>query len=61
MINIPTYVFLSENSSIDKHSIWQALIKSKINLIRLEGGHYEILQKEKIQKNTQIITNQIEK
>ncbi|OHT47049.1 non-ribosomal peptide synthetase [Flavobacterium tructae] len=61
MINIPTYVFLSENSSIDKHSVWQALIKSKINLIRLEGGHYEILQKEKIQKNTQIITNQIEK
>ncbi|WP_166922948.1 non-ribosomal peptide synthetase [Flavobacterium poyangense] len=61
MINIPTYVFLSENSNIEKHSIWQALIKSKINVIRLEGDHYEILQKENVQNNVQIIKNQIEK
>lgn len=61
MINIPTHVFLSENSNIEKHSIWQALIKSKIKVTRLEGDHYEILQKEKVERNTQIITNQIEK
>ncbi len=58
-VNIPFYVFASEEANIEKQKGWGELSKSKVSFSNMKGAHYEMLKNKFIKKNSQILNLKI--
>ncbi|CAL2108048.1 conserved hypothetical protein [Tenacibaculum sp. 190524A02b] len=54
-INVPFYVFASEEADKSKQQGWEKLTQKSISFSEFKGNHYEILKNKFVKKNSQIL------